>query len=123
MSELCAICGEEARHRHHLTGRDGRRRYLDPELIAPLCQADHSLVHADWAGAGVKLSRGRTHLERAALGLRRVALYLARASEARASGSLVPGLAGWAARSADRLDRSAAALDRHVPRWREAPEV
>jgi len=123
VTERCAICDAAARHRHHLTGRDRQRSYLDPEFTTPLCAPDHSLVHADWTSAGVKLPRGHTNLELATLGLRRVALYFARASEARPESTVLSGLAGWAARCADRLSRSAASLDQYQPHWREVPDV
>ena len=49
----CLYCGQPATRRHHFTRRDGAGRYLDPDLVAWLCGADHGLEHQMWRHLGL----------------------------------------------------------------------
>ncbi len=124
MNAPCAACGCQATHRHHVTGRDGSGRYLDPDLWAPLCHGDHSIQDDDWRSIGVDGTPSvPTFLERLELSLRRLATFFSRLNEAADGDSFLGRLAAWCVLMADGLRRTLDAFDRAMPSWRQLPEV
>jgi hypothetical protein len=118
----CVICGRQACDLHHLTGTDAGSRYLDPELVAPLCHDDHELVHDDWHTRELHETRpGLSRLERIELGLRRLAVAAARFAEAHPEGGWASSCARTLSRWAEELGAELRARDVRDPGWRQDP--
>jgi hypothetical protein len=118
----CEFCGKTVERRHHPTGKDHRNRYLDPELVVPVCHDDHELVHDDWRTLAIEaVAEPQTFVEQVEIRLRRLAATLARWDEALGGGTflnvLAAALTGWADELAAFLRR----LDTRDPTWREDP--
>jgi hypothetical protein len=45
---LCLFCSDEARERHHPTGRGSDGRYLDADFTVPFCVTHHHVEHVGW---------------------------------------------------------------------------
>ncbi len=120
MSEGCGACGDPIVRKHHLTGRDDRGGYLDPELIQDLCHDHHELVHDDLKTLELeKVAQALTWFERVEIRLRRGAAYCARLDQASPTTTLYGILARVLERWADELARGIRALDELYPDWRQ----
>jgi hypothetical protein len=122
MSVACIVCGAPATRWHHVTGRDARGRYLDPDFVVPLCHDDHELTHDDLRLLGVDKAGGPpgpgwTITEALEFALRRLGAGASRVAETH-DWPLLDTLAGCLKRWADELRSHNAALDRHCPNWR-----
>jgi hypothetical protein len=130
MNDPCLLCPEPADDPHHLTGRGHDGRYLDPQLVVPLCHSHHELAEDDLRAPGlVAPATASTTIESVAVRLQRSAIFLGRVIQCLAEclpGELGRFLAHFA-RSlqnwADDLDRSVQALDRYSPTWRAIPGI
>lgn len=119
---ICAACGlDVAIERHHATGTTpaatGRRRYLDPALVVPLCRRDHVAVHAAWERLGLACRPDPLNaFEVNALRLYRLGSTLGRLSRV---DDIYPALAAavvcWAGDQVDAIT----ALDVRLPAWRQ----
>jgi hypothetical protein len=113
----CHICGRPATRIHHPTGRGPDTEYLDPQLTIELCHSHHELCHDDWHTFELEnVSGPLTVVEQVAVGMRRLALTLARvdAGEGTFWGRLAGALVEWARR----LEGFVALLDERLPDWR-----
>lgn len=118
----CAWCGQPAVDDHHLTGRGPDRRYLDRELVAPLCHDCHELAHEDLRNAAVDTPpKGPWSAVHAVeFCLDRSALFLARLSQ-QSDQNLWAHLAAAVRRWADALRDHRHWLDRALPGWDQTP--
>lgn len=118
----CLVCGAEPCDRHHVTGRDGADRYLDPDFVFPLCHDDHEQQHDDWRTQGlcdvpVRLS----FVERIEVRLRRLATFAGRIAEAHPEWTWASILARTLSIWADDARADIQARTARDPEWREDP--
>lgn len=117
--ERCIFCGEAKQNMHHVTGR-----VLDVKFLAPLCLDHHKLIHDDWHTTGVgKEDEPHTFLERLAVRLTRLGMFLGRVALTGWGGVFVATLAGAVAMWAARMRAWIAVMDHRVPGWRDWPEA
>lgn len=117
----CHVCHQAATRDHHPTGRDTDREYLDPALTMELCHSHHELCHDDWHTFELETVEGPlTVVELVAVGMRRLALTLARVDAGNGTfwGRLAAALVDWAVR----LEAFVAWLDERLPGWRDEPD-
>ena len=122
----CLYCPEASEDRHHLTSRDARGRYLDPDLTAPLCHSCHELVGDDWHTIEVQdESTADTFLASLEVRLTRTASFVGRLADAvpEPLHTFLSWLACHLATWAGQLGDSIRALDRGAPGWRALPGV
>ena len=113
----CQVCAGPGIRLHHPTGRNPDGDYLDPALTVELCHTHHMLCHDDWHTFELETVEGPlTVVELAALGMRRLALTLARIDGGMDAfwGRLASSLVDWAVR----LEGFVTLLDDRVPEWR-----
>jgi hypothetical protein len=125
VSARCLRCGAAGlSRRHHPTGKDEQGDYLDPEFTLDHCHDCHELIHDDWHTAGLADEAQATPqpaIVRLELGLRRLAVMLARHAEAQPTNSLWPILARLAAKWAAVVAHTVRRWDERDPDWRRDP--
>lgn len=113
----CHVCQRRATRDHHPTGRDTEGEYLDPDLRMELCHSHHELCHDDWHTFELEtIEEPLTVIELVAVGMRRLALTLARVDGGNDTfwGRLAGSLVDWAVR----LEGFVTLLDDRLPEWR-----
>lgn len=120
---VCTVCARDGRWQaNHLTGRDDKDNYLDPDLTNPMCHDHHTLWGDDWYTLEIaEVAERLTLVERVELRLRRLAQGLARIDAGQGGNTLWGSLAAAAASWAKELDRFHRALDEQCPDWRSHP--
>ncbi len=102
-----------------MTGTDLEGRYLDSDLLVPLCHDHHYLISDDWKTLNIETSsEPLTEIDVAVLRLRRTAATLARIGAGIDPQPIIHMLIDPMTRWADDLDRLSERLDAEYPGWR-----
>jgi len=114
----CAITGDSAERRHHITGWGTDDAQLDDDLTVPLSHDGHEVVHEDLRNAGLdKPLEADSVPERIERRLRRAGLFLARVAESVPPLSWMLALAQALTRWADELGEWLHRLKTCCPGW------